>query len=144
MENGSNTPDYILADYLSECLAAFDKAVSMRERFYGRAREILSTNCPQEPIIVETDTGGTARTEGGAQEAWLNTTNTEGMAGFDKNDKRIESMQISVDKIKMLEEQLAVAVEAFKVIRLESSNLGIDKEIAQGALDRIEALSKGK
>lgn len=34
-ENGSNTPDFILADYLVSCLAAFDRAVQARERWYG-------------------------------------------------------------------------------------------------------------
>jgi hypothetical protein len=33
-ENGSNTPDFILAEYLTDCLAAFDKAVAARETFY--------------------------------------------------------------------------------------------------------------
>lgn len=35
-ENGSNTPDIILADFLVSCLAAFDRAVLARERWYGR------------------------------------------------------------------------------------------------------------
>ncbi len=35
-ENGSNTPDHILADYLLACLAAFDAAVDSRARWYGR------------------------------------------------------------------------------------------------------------
>lgn len=35
-ENGSNTPDFILADYLRGCLSAFDAAVSAREAWYGR------------------------------------------------------------------------------------------------------------
>ncbi len=35
-ENGSNTPDFILAEYLTDCLAAFDKAVVAREKWYGR------------------------------------------------------------------------------------------------------------
>ena len=30
-ENGSNTPDFILADYLTDCLRAFDKAVNKRD-----------------------------------------------------------------------------------------------------------------
>jgi hypothetical protein len=30
MENGSDTPDFILAEYLSDCVAAFDKAVTHR------------------------------------------------------------------------------------------------------------------
>jgi hypothetical protein len=35
-ENGSNTPDFLLAEYLMECLTAFDKAVNAREGWYGR------------------------------------------------------------------------------------------------------------
>ena len=35
-ENGSDTPDFILAEYLTDCLAAFDRAVSARENWYGR------------------------------------------------------------------------------------------------------------
>jgi hypothetical protein len=35
-ENGSNTSDFILADYLIGCLNVFDIAVSARERWYGR------------------------------------------------------------------------------------------------------------
>jgi hypothetical protein len=38
-ENGSNTPDFILAEYLTDCLAAFDKAAVARERWYGRVAE---------------------------------------------------------------------------------------------------------
>lgn len=35
-ENGSNTPDFILAEYLTDCLTAFDKATIAREKWYGR------------------------------------------------------------------------------------------------------------
>jgi hypothetical protein len=35
-ENGSDTPDFILAEYLTNCLEAFDVAVIGRERWYGR------------------------------------------------------------------------------------------------------------
>lgn len=35
-ENGSMTPDFILAQYLVDCLGAFDKAVSNREAWHGR------------------------------------------------------------------------------------------------------------
>jgi hypothetical protein len=37
MENGSDTPDFILADYLADCLESFDKALQAREKWYGRA-----------------------------------------------------------------------------------------------------------
>jgi len=36
MEQASNTPDFILAQYLSGCLAVFAVAVQQRERWYGR------------------------------------------------------------------------------------------------------------
>lgn len=35
-ENASNTPDFILATYLLDCLAAFNRAVNKREKWYGR------------------------------------------------------------------------------------------------------------
>lgn len=35
-ENGSNTPDFILAKHLSVCLGAFDSATKEREAWYGR------------------------------------------------------------------------------------------------------------
>jgi hypothetical protein len=37
MENTSNTPDFVLANYMRDCLEAFDKAVAAREKFYGRS-----------------------------------------------------------------------------------------------------------
>ena len=35
-ENESNTPDFILATYLNDCLKVFDKAIITREAFYNR------------------------------------------------------------------------------------------------------------
>lgn len=35
-ENGSDTPDFILAEYLTDCLDAYNKAVVAREKWYGR------------------------------------------------------------------------------------------------------------
>ena len=35
-ENGSNTPDFILAIYLTGCLAVFETAFQQRETWYGR------------------------------------------------------------------------------------------------------------
>jgi hypothetical protein len=34
-ENGSNTPDWILAEYLILCLKAFDDATVARDKWYG-------------------------------------------------------------------------------------------------------------
>ena len=38
-EAGSNTPDFILAEYLTDCLAAFDRATVARDRWYGRGEK---------------------------------------------------------------------------------------------------------
>lgn len=35
-ENGSDTPDFILADFLEGCLNLFDSAIKTREKWYGR------------------------------------------------------------------------------------------------------------
>lgn len=35
-ENTSNTPDWILAQYLLGCLSVFNTAVQQRETWYGR------------------------------------------------------------------------------------------------------------
>lgn len=39
LENESDTPDFILAEYLTDCLHAFDKAVNRREKWYGRKED---------------------------------------------------------------------------------------------------------
>lgn len=39
-ENGSNTPDFILADYMMDCLRAFETASRHRERWYGKRLSI--------------------------------------------------------------------------------------------------------
>jgi hypothetical protein len=36
LENGSNTPDFLLAQYLTTCLAAWNEAIELREKWYGR------------------------------------------------------------------------------------------------------------
>jgi len=35
-ENGSDTPDFILVDYLVGCLEVFDRTLARREQWYGR------------------------------------------------------------------------------------------------------------
>ena len=50
-ENGSDSPDFILAQYLIDCLDVYDRAVRAREVWYGR----ISFNHEKEvlPIKVE-------------------------------------------------------------------------------------------
>ena len=51
-ENGSNTPDFILSDYLGCCLANFDRFVNWREEWYGR-RESEKSPGPVELDSIE-------------------------------------------------------------------------------------------
>ena len=43
MESGSDTPDFILVDYLCDCLEAFNKTTQLREKWYGRGPEVIET-----------------------------------------------------------------------------------------------------
>jgi hypothetical protein len=36
IENGSDTPDFILASYLAGCLEVFNQTIVAREKWYGR------------------------------------------------------------------------------------------------------------
>ena len=45
-ENGSNTPDFILAQYLASCLAAWNAGVQQRETWYGRDARPSGGNGP--------------------------------------------------------------------------------------------------
>jgi len=38
IEGGSDTPDFILAEYLRQCLDAFDMATRCREGWYSRTK----------------------------------------------------------------------------------------------------------
>lgn len=40
LENGSNTPDLILAGYLTDCLTAFNKSVNYRQNWFTLSNEI--------------------------------------------------------------------------------------------------------
>jgi hypothetical protein len=44
LENGSYTPDFILADYLSRCLVLFDDATKARANWYGQPMKDLEFN----------------------------------------------------------------------------------------------------
>lgn len=41
MENDSNTPDFILAHFLVECLQCWNDAVPARENWYGRTPKVI-------------------------------------------------------------------------------------------------------
>lgn len=42
MENGSNTPDFMLAEYLVGCLNVWNAIVRQRENWYGRETQPTS------------------------------------------------------------------------------------------------------
>ena len=55
MESGSDTPDFILAEYLCDCLQAFDKSVSRRGRWYGNEDSIVTPVLSGEVSPAEPD-----------------------------------------------------------------------------------------
>ena len=51
IENASNTPDFILAQYVMACLATFATATQQRETWYGRnARPTASSLSPVDGV----------------------------------------------------------------------------------------------
>jgi hypothetical protein len=48
-ENGSNTPDVVLAQYLLDCLGIFNRAVNRREDWYGRTADLPLIDGSIEP-----------------------------------------------------------------------------------------------
>jgi len=41
-ENESNTPDFILAQYMETCLNAFGEAVTARDKWYNEPTELVA------------------------------------------------------------------------------------------------------
>jgi len=39
LEGGSDTPDFILAEYLNDCLQVYNKALKARIKWYGKESE---------------------------------------------------------------------------------------------------------
>ena len=42
MENGSDTPDFLLAAYLKGCLEIWNKTMRDREKWYGRSESLTN------------------------------------------------------------------------------------------------------
>lgn len=49
IENGSNTPDFLLAEYLCDCLASYEVSISKRENWYGRTNDGPATVATSNP-----------------------------------------------------------------------------------------------
>lgn len=50
MENGSNTPDFILSNFLVDVLMCFNKALRRRDEWYGGPVTQPATNPPKHDI----------------------------------------------------------------------------------------------
>jgi len=55
MENGSNTPDFVLAEFLHDCLQAFDEAVVRRTKWHGTEKHEFPTKLhdDKDPVTGE-------------------------------------------------------------------------------------------
>lgn len=72
-ENGSNTPDFILASYLNDCLKAYNSAVTAREAWYGRTDNPITTAPPaqQSPRVCVKCGHRNRRTDDGLCQVWI-------------------------------------------------------------------------
>jgi hypothetical protein len=52
-ENGSDTPDFILAAYLADCLRAFERASRAREDWYGHRHAVGGEVTPGQDSQLE-------------------------------------------------------------------------------------------
>lgn len=57
MEAGSNTPDFILSEYLTGCLENFDQTLEAREKWYGRTVTKTGFSVPTHPLEIGTEAG---------------------------------------------------------------------------------------
>jgi hypothetical protein len=67
IESGSNTPDFIICEYLINCLLTFNSIQKNREKWYGRELDVAQTNVPDIKPTPNPDTirigGGSSITE---------------------------------------------------------------------------------
>lgn len=49
IENQSNTPDFILSQYIINCLKSYNIAITTRERWYGRENNQIKQEINQTP-----------------------------------------------------------------------------------------------
>ena len=53
IENGSDTPDWMLADYLMGCLEIYENTIKEREKWYGRPPKIYTDiPVPSHPVLT--------------------------------------------------------------------------------------------
>ena len=75
LENESNTPDFILAQYLAACLDAYNMALIQRARWYGRmdvpGRGSIPFDEANKPMMEMTDPGPPAILEGPIDVNWF-------------------------------------------------------------------------
>lgn len=51
-ENNSNTPDWILRNFICNSLKAFDAATLQRDEWYGRSEEVLMDSIPADSDAI--------------------------------------------------------------------------------------------
>ena len=52
IENGSDTPDFMLATYLVSCLENYNEVIKAREKWYGREKDVeISTEINKDGVI---------------------------------------------------------------------------------------------
>ena len=107
LENGSDTPDFILAKYLKMCLENFDSTVVARERWYGREAK---------PVLIEqtADTVSVPRepeTWFSPYPIWTNMRSSVGVVKKSDYDKlRAHAVAVTAERDAMRESQHEISV----------------------------------
>ena len=45
LENDSNTPDFVLAEYLVGCLESYNKSIKLKDGFYNKSTDNKKMSC---------------------------------------------------------------------------------------------------
>jgi len=108
IENGSDTPDWILAKYLQECLNNFNATVNKREEWYGRQKKIsdlpeAGENIPiidldNETPIIDYDSTGIPPQVMPSQTTGADLPTTSHKRGIHPLGKKLDA-QLKTDKI---------------------------------------------
>ena len=52
MENGSDTPDFILSEYLMGCLETYNDIIKSRDKWYGHEKRGIDVSFPSTSLLT--------------------------------------------------------------------------------------------
>lgn len=105
-ENGSNTPDFILAQFLMGSLRAFDAAVNARETWYGRDQTGLADANGPAPVALPISEDGLAAGVGLGRFTEADQSRADAEADYDFDPVDGEAARELDDQFPVVEERI--------------------------------------